>query len=98
MQGYRPRKLVHGDILPNDMIQVYDVPVAMLGIANNARVFAQKGVFTIFGKDTQPMEDQFDARGFPPDALQKIVIPKQDIQELTDRLVTIGYTDSVSYP
>src|SRR5579864_9489958 len=29
---------------------MYEYPVAILGVSNNARMFAQKGVFTIFGK------------------------------------------------
>lgn len=98
MPGYRPRKLVQGEIPPSEMKQLYDVPVAMLGIANNARVFAQKGVFTIFGKDTDPMEEQFDKRAFPDDSLSKIVVARRHIQDMINRLVALGYTDSVTYP
>lgn len=98
MPGYRPRKLVQGEIPLSELKQLYDVPVAMLGIANNARVFAQKGVFTIFGKDTDPMEVQFDKRVFPTDSLLKIIVARQHIQDMINRLVALGYTDSVTYP
>lgn len=98
IRGYRPRKLQQGQVIHAEMAQVYEPPVAMLGIANNARIFAQKGVFTIFGKDTRSMEEQFEKSGFPADSLTQVIIPKGSIAELTERLVTIGYTDSVSYP
>lgn len=98
IKGYRPLKLVSGAVRPADVVQVYDAPVAMLGIANNARMFAQKGVFTVFGKETSSMESQFDTKNYPADSLVKIVIPQMSIAALIERLVTIGYTDSVSYP
>lgn len=98
VKGYRPRKLVQGKLLPQELIEVYDRPVAMLGVSNNARIFAQKGVFTMFGKDTTPMEVQYDSQSFPAGCLTQIVVPAANIELITERLLTIGYTDSVSYP
>lgn len=98
MDGYRPRKLIGGNIPPSELKHLQEAPAAMLGIANNARMFAQKGVFTIFGKDCRPMEEQFVTGSYDDDALIRIRIPAANIAEMIERLVSIGYTDSVSYP
>ena len=77
---------------------MYENPVAILGVANNARMFAQKGVFTIFGKSIDPMDEVFDKKGFPEDSLVELIVPVENIGELLDNLLSIGYTDSVAYP
>lgn len=83
---------------PIDIAQILDFPVAILGVSNNARMFAQKGVFTVFGKKTETMESVYDTAGFPLDCLQKIEIGKDKILDMLDTLISLGYTDSVSYP
>jgi hypothetical protein len=40
-------------------------PVALFGIHNNPRIVAQRGVFTIFGKNSSPMETVYQERDFP---------------------------------
>jgi hypothetical protein len=91
--GYAPRK----DLDPVHVAGMYAFPAAMRGIANSTRMFAQKGVFTIFGRDTSPMEVSFD-NGYRPESLVKLVIEKGHIAPLMDSILSIGYTDSVSYP
>lgn len=90
--GYSPRK----DLDP--AAAMYAFPVAMRGIANSTRMFAQKGVFTIFGKDTLPMEETFENNNYRSESLIKIIIEKNHISGLLDSTLSIGYTDSVSYP
>lgn len=97
-KAYGPRKLFKGKLETSAIKTLYERPVAILGVANNARMFAQRGVFTMFGKMLHPMEQQYDADKFPEDCLVKLVVPKAKIAELTGRLLQIGYTDSVSYP
>jgi hypothetical protein len=92
--GYAPRK----DINTVHLAGMYEFPAAMRGIANSTRMFAQKGVFTVFGRNTTPMEELFDTKNYPTESLTKIVIDKKDIAALTDSVLSIGYTDSVSYP
>lgn len=77
---------------------MYDDPVAILGTANNARMFAQKGVFTIFGKNTDAMDKIFSSKNYPPEALVELVIKEDHIGNLLKDLICIGYTDSVAYP
>jgi hypothetical protein len=81
-----------------DIQNVYPRPVALIGVANNARMFAQKGAFTIFCKSTIPMDTMYHKETFPPDCLLKIVIQHSNVVAMLEKLVSIGYTDSVSYP
>src|SRR5690606_9635863 len=73
-------------------------PVAILGTANNARMFAQKGMFTIFGKNTDPMEKIFEKEQYPASTLSKVLIEPECIEPLLLTLLSVGYTDSVAYP
>lgn len=96
--AYGPKKTFGGQ-LENKAIQtMHDRPAAILGIANNARMFAQRGVFTVFGRDLAPMDQQFSKHAFPQKALTKIVIDKSDIADLLNVLIRMGFTDSVSFP
>jgi hypothetical protein len=81
-----------------DLKQIYQPPIAMYGIANNTRMFAQKGVFTIFGRDTNPMENIYEDNSYPDESLVKLIIGKSDIDRMMKLVLSIGYTDSVSYP
>jgi hypothetical protein len=96
--SYVPAKIFRNQLDPNALGLMNERPATILGVANNPRIFAQKGVFTIFGKDTNPMEQQFDTMKFKPHCLTKLIIPKAKIDDLLKILLQIGYTDSVSYP
>ncbi|MBB1651683.1 hypothetical protein A9976_19815 [Delftia sp. UME58] len=61
-------------------------------------MFAQRGVFTIFGQRVESMEQQFVAGNFLKDSLTKIIIPAGKIAEMLAMLLKLGYTDSVTYP
>ena len=77
---------------------MYAYPVALRGVSNTQRIFAQKGAFTIFGKSKLPMETIYDKEDFPKDCLVKVVIPGGSQDDLLEKLIAIGYTDSVAYP
>ena len=83
---------------PEDIKQIYELPVATLGVSNNIRMFAQKGVFMMFGRSSNSMELIYEKVRFPRDCLKKLVIEKSNIEKLLDNLLSIGFTDSVSYP
>jgi FRG domain len=74
------------------------VPVGLYGIHNSPRIVAQRGVFTIFGKATTPMEETFYHGDFQSEALMKVEIPAATIPQLRESLFAIGITDSVVYP
>lgn len=92
--AYVPRKNTD----PMHLAQMYPLPVAMRGIANNTRMFAQKGVFTIFGRNTAPMEQAFEVNAYKPESLTKLIIERDHIDSLLQSVLSFGYTDSVSYP
>lgn len=97
-KAYGPRRLIKGRLEASAVKSLYEHPVAILGVANNARMFAQRGVFTMFGKMREPMEVQYDTHNFSTGSLAQLIIPKEKIGELSERLLRLGYTDSVSYP
>jgi hypothetical protein len=92
--GYAPSKSDDETALK----QIWEYPIAMYGIANNSRMFAQKGVFTIFGRDVNPMEKIYEDKNYPTESLIKLIIDKDDIDPMMKLILSIGYTDSVSYP
>jgi FRG domain len=95
---FGPKSLVLDSVTQSDINKMKKHPVAILGIANNARMFAQRGVFTIGGRILDPLETQFEEHAFDPSSLTRIVIPADRISEMLTVLVRLGYTDSVTYP
>jgi len=98
MTGYGPRRLYSGGFEPTALKTLNESAACMLGITNSVRMFAQRGVFTIFGKDTSSMEDQFRTGNYPSGTLTKLIIPSAKIGDILSAVLRLGYTDSVSYP
>lgn len=73
-------------------------PVAIFGTHNSPRIVSQRGVFTVFGKEIQPMEKTYTDEEFPQDCLLKLNFPKGKINSLLNSLTALGITDSVVYP
>ena len=73
-------------------------PVAMYGIHNSPRIVAQRGVFTIFGKSLESMEDHAKRLGLDGTALSRVEIPADALTDLLERMMTVGYADSMLYP
>jgi hypothetical protein len=96
--NYGPRRLYHNNFNATDLKTLNEGAACLLGITNNVRMFAQRGVFTIFGKDTAAMEDQYGAYSHAAGSLTKIVIPAAKVTDALSSLIRMGYTDSVSYP
>ena len=48
LKGYKPRR---------DYTGLNNFPVAVYGAHNSPRIVAQRGVFTVFGKITKPLEE-----------------------------------------
>ena len=70
LNGYKP-------LLSHD--QLNKNPVAIYGEYNSQRIVAQRGAFTIFGSNIQPMEKIKTVEGFPADSLIKYKIDKNNI-------------------
>lgn len=75
-----------------------NLPVAVYGAHNSARIVAQQGAFTIFGRDTKPMEKVAKIDGFPDKCLVKVIVNKSKISFLRKSLLNHGITESVVFP
>jgi hypothetical protein len=73
-------------------------PVALYGAHNSARIVAQRGVFTIFGKNPAPMDKIFVSEGFPPESLLKIELGRNAIKRIKNSILGHGITESVIQP
>lgn len=73
-------------------------PVAMYGTYNSARIVAQRGVFTVFGKSLNDMEHTHTTNSYPTESLLKLVIPAVNIESVLAAIIGSGITDSVVYP
>lgn len=73
-------------------------PIAIFGPHNSARIVAQRGVFTIFGKNRESMNGIYTRLNFPQDSLQKLIVPSGKIDGLLQSILSIGFTDSVVFP
>jgi FRG domain len=96
--SYGPRKHYSGVVDATAFKTLGDQAACLLGVTNSARMFAQRGVFTVFGKDLKPMEEQYALGGYQKGTLNKISIPKARVGDLLASVIKLGYTDSVSYP
>jgi hypothetical protein len=74
------------------------LPVAIFGIHNSPRIVAQRGVFTIFGSTIQPIQDIYTAEPFDNQALIKIIVNRDQIDNLSNKLYATGVTEAVVFP
>jgi hypothetical protein len=89
IKSYRPAPKFAG---------MHNHPVSLYGAHNSARIVAQQGVFTIFGRDSEPMEKVFQADNFPVQCLTKFSVRKSLISQLRQSLLNHGVTESVVFP
>jgi hypothetical protein len=72
--------------------------VAIYGAHNSPRIVAQRGVFTIFGQNLNPMEQTFAKERFPKDSLIKVVLKRQLLKKMRSSILNNGVTESVIFP
>ncbi len=89
VKGYAPK---------TDISIMNSEPIAINGTYNSPRIVAQRGVFTIFGKNFLSFEKVFEKLPFDKNTLKKLLIPKDSIEELLKSLIRIGFSDSVIFP
>jgi hypothetical protein len=73
-------------------------PVALYGAHNSPRIVAQRGVFTIFGRNTIAMEKVYDNDAFPRRSLTRLVLPKNALPQMRRSILSHGITESVVFP
>jgi hypothetical protein len=86
---YLPRRLYGKDKSPKG-------PVALMPLYNSRRLTAQRGVFTMHGKDKRPLEKMLPKRRRPH--FCKIVIPRKRILLMRESLRLAGITDVNLFP
>lgn len=89
LKGFRPSPTFAG---------MNNHSVALYGAHNSPRIVAQRGVFTIFGQNTKPMEIVFDTEKFPDGCLIKVVLEKPLILAFRNAVLNFGMTESVVFP
>jgi hypothetical protein len=89
LKGYRPSPSFTG---------MFNHPVALYGSHNSSRIVAQRGVFTIFGQNTEAMEGVYNTQSFPHECLVKAIIKKDVLQAFRSSILNHGMTESVVYP
>lgn len=73
-------------------------PVAMYGSHNSPRIVAQRGVFTVAGKSSAGMEEDYDDGGFPSGSIARVKIARNSIGNITKALEAVGISDSMIFP
>jgi hypothetical protein len=89
LKGYKPAPSYSG---------MFNHPVGLYGAHNSSRIVAQRGVFTIFGQNTEPMELVCQKHKFPVDCLVKIILRQGELLTIRKSLLKHGVTESVVFP
>lgn len=89
LKGYRPTPTFSS---------MFNHPVALYGAHNSSRIVAQRGVFTIFGQNLNPMEKVFGTEKFPADSLIKVTLTRKVLPGIRCSLLNQGITESVVFP
>jgi hypothetical protein len=89
ISGYLPKRL-HADNPPPGR------PVALMPLHSNRRLTAQRGVFTLHGFETKPLEALLADEHKPH--LARIVVPKASVLKVRAELKLTGATDVTFFP
>lgn len=73
-------------------VVIDDLPIAIYPKRSNDRIFAQRGLFTIHGKDERSLEE------LCPDCIEKIEIPLSLIDKLRSLIANFGINKYSVYP
>jgi FRG domain len=88
-----------GDYGPGlELDRMAERAAAMWGLYNNPRIAAQRGVFTVFGRDKSPLDRVFEAGDFPDATLCRLLLPQEALDRINDDLRLLGFRESMIYP
>ena len=90
LNGYQPAAA--------EMRDMNTMPVAMYGTHNSPRIVAQRGVFTIAGKDRHSLETFADDFKDPSPCVWRIEIPPTSVVSLATQLRSVGVSESMIFP
>lgn len=89
VKSYSPRR---------DLVDRKSLPVMIYGTHNSARIVAQRGVFSLFGKNVLSIEDEYEGGKFSSGILEKAIISKDCRDSVALSLFRKGILDSTVYP
>ena len=89
LNGYQPSRTFEG---------MNKLPIALYGAHNSPRIVAQRGVFTISGRENSSMEEFFKSENFSNNCLIKLVISQRYITTLRKSVLDHGITESAVFP
>lgn len=82
-----------------DIERYRDEPLMIKGSYNSPRIVAQRGGFTVFGRDLRPLQTIVsENEKLPDDCLKRIVINKGRASEIFESLVKKGITETFVFP
>lgn len=98
-QNYDGGPFVPGELqlksyMPNASEPLNNLPVALYGTHNSPRIVAQRGTFTIAGRDMAGME----AQGLEAGVLGQLLIPKNEKSKLRADIQAVGFSESMVFP
>jgi hypothetical protein len=85
-------QLSYADLCNDKTISIHELPIAIYPKRSNDRIFAQRGLFTIHGKDNRALEEIY------PECVEKITIPQDHIPKLKKLLRNFGINKYSVYP
>jgi hypothetical protein len=71
---------------------------AMFALYNNPRITAQRGVFTVFGRENLSMEDMLANGSFADQTLTRLRFPQTALSDLNEQIRVLGFRESMIYP
>lgn len=89
VKGYRPSA---------DLDERKNIPVMIHGTHNSVRIVAQRGTFSLFGKEVKSIEEIYKGGTFISGTIEKILISKKHRDDIMRSLINNGFSDSTIFP
>lgn len=80
------------------LVEMPDTPIMMFGSYNSPRIVAQRGVFALFGKSMQSMDEFYKSSDFEAGCIEKIIVPSSKVDGIRESLFRKAFTESVVFP
>ncbi len=81
-----------------DLEERKNIPVMIYGTHNSTRIVAQRGMFSLFGKSIKSMDKSYIENFGIDGVLEKIIIRKYYIDDISSSLFRKGISDSTVFP
>jgi hypothetical protein len=92
-----PRASEHAPLRPGGRL-TGRLPLAITPIRASSRIAAQRGVFTIHGRERGALDRLARRRGPHRPCLLRLVVPKNDVRSIRRELAVAGISESIVFP